>query len=149
CHIDQTLAWTSTRLQEWYRIKQRELPPASTELSHMVNLALSGDAGQRVLAAAALSWTPALNASSTNWITPILAQLLDDPYAAVRGVAERSCRKNGIAMPQPYDYSLDPKSRPSARDQLWKEWESTAQPLSNSQVLISQAGGIERDRFEA
>jgi len=102
-----------------------------------------------VLAAADLSWTPALHASSTNWITPVLAQLLDDPYAAVRCVAEHSCRKNGISLPQPYDYSMDPKSRPPVRDQLWKQWESSASVSLNTQLLTGQTGRIDRERFEA
>ena len=55
----------------------------------MALMALEGDAGQRVIAAEAIGWPPAQQASGTGWMAPFLAQLLDDPYDAVRFSAGR------------------------------------------------------------
>jgi hypothetical protein len=54
--------------------------------------ALSGDAAARVIAIAALGDTSARAASTTGWQPRVLAEALDDPYAAVRFVAARSLR---------------------------------------------------------
>ncbi|MBM3782505.1 MAG: hypothetical protein FJW29_12690 [Acidobacteria bacterium] len=40
-----------------------------------------------------MGWVPAQEASGTAWMVPVLAQLLDDPYDAVRFVAQRSLRQ--------------------------------------------------------
>jgi predicted CXXCH cytochrome family protein len=123
CHIDKTLTWSSAHLADWYGQPKTALP--DEKISHLANLALTGDAGQRVLAAWHLSWKPALQTSDTNFVPPLLAQLLDDPYAAVRCVAERSGRANGIPIPEIYDYTVDPTMRAPVRAQLWKELPSS------------------------
>ncbi|MBU6402474.1 MAG: hypothetical protein KGS61_19310, partial [Verrucomicrobia bacterium] len=88
-----------------------------------VRLALTGDAGQRVLMAWHLGWDPAWQASGKAWIAPVLAQLLDDPYAAVRCVAERSLRRLAPALvPADYDYTLSPEQRPPVRDAVFARW---------------------------
>ena len=54
---------------------------------------LRGDAGQRAIVAQAMGWAPAQQASGTDWMAPHLAQLLDDPYDAVRSsLRARSAR---------------------------------------------------------
>jgi predicted CXXCH cytochrome family protein len=146
CHIDRTLAWSSDRLTEWYGQAKTVLP--EEKLSHLANLALKGDAGQRVLAAWHLSWKPALQASATNLVQPLLAQLLDDPYAAVRCVAERSSRTNGLLVPEIYDYTIDPRARAPVRDQIWKDWEATSATPDASENFLLGNGRIDRGRFE-
>ena len=54
--------------------------------------ALSGDAAARVIATAALGDPDARAASGGGWQPQLLAEALDDPYAAVRFVAWRSLR---------------------------------------------------------
>ena len=51
---------------------------------------LRGDAGQRALAAWSMGWAPARQASGTGWMAVPLAMLLNDPYDAVRFIAQRS-----------------------------------------------------------
>ncbi|MBM3840711.1 MAG: hypothetical protein FJ398_22665 [Verrucomicrobia bacterium] len=127
CHLDKTLAWTAERLADWYRQPAPQLPANSTNVAHALRLALSGDAGQRALIAWHLSWPPALQSSTTNWIPPVLAQLLDDPYAAVRCVAERSLRSISNLTPPDYDFVSDPRSRPPVRERVWTTWQRELQ----------------------
>jgi hypothetical protein len=138
CHVDKTLDWTATRLEEWYQQKKPAMPAGATNVSRAVQLALSGNAGQRVLVAWHLGWNAALEASGTNWVAPVLAQLLDDPYAAVRCVAERSLRSISKFVPADYDYTVDPKSRPRVRERIWESWQSD-----------SSAGGMGEARLKA
>ena len=125
CHLDRPLAWTADRLVEWYRQPAPSMPGGSTEVAHALRLALSGDAGQRVLIAWHLSWRPALEISGTNWIPPVLGQLLDDPYAAIRCVAERSLRAISAAAPGDYDFAKDPRTRPPVREAVWTSWRAS------------------------
>ncbi|HET6408369.1 MAG TPA: cytochrome c3 family protein, partial [Chthoniobacteraceae bacterium] len=92
CHLDQTLNWTAQHLKAWYNQEVPQLPQQGRGTSHAIRLALAGDGGQRALVAWHFGWPPAQQASGTNWVAPLLGQLLDDPYAAVRIVAERSAR---------------------------------------------------------
>ena len=122
CHLDKSLGWTADRLTDWFHQPVPKLPETSTEIAHALQIALSGDAGQRVLIAWHLSWPAALQISGTNWIAPVLGQLLDDPYAAVRCVAERSLRAISDLTPSGYDYAQDARSRPAVREAVWASW---------------------------
>ena len=59
-------------------------PPA------VVEWLLAGDAGQRALMAWHLAWEPAHAVSGVGWQGALLELLLDDSYAAIRLIAERS-----------------------------------------------------------
>ena len=121
CHLDQTLSWTAQHLKAWYAQEVPEIPQQGRSLSHAVRLALAGDAGQRALVAWHLGWPQAQQSSGTNWQAAILGQLLDDPYAAVRLVAERSARTLDL-LPVNYDYTISPDQRAPAREALWVKW---------------------------
>jgi hypothetical protein len=138
CHVDKTLAWTAEHLTKWYQ--QPKAPLAEEKISHIAKLALTGDAGQRVLAAWHFSWKPALQVSSTNFVQPFLAQLLDDPYAAVRCVAERSSKINGLPLPENYDYTIDPRTRPLVHQELQKRWQ---------ELMTNSAAKPQLKQFEA
>ena len=90
CHLDKTLAWTGDYLAEWYGQERQPAPADERDLSAALLWTLTGDAGQRAIAAQAMGWKPAQAASGTDWMLPHLAQLLDDPYDAVRFIAGRS-----------------------------------------------------------
>src|SRR5690606_33699925 len=92
CHLDQTLAWTADYLAEWHGQERVELDDDQQELSAALLLGLRGDAGQRALIAWHLGWEPAQEVSGTDWMPPMLGQLLEDPYAAVRFIGRRSLR---------------------------------------------------------
>jgi hypothetical protein len=154
CHLDRTLGWTAEHLSAWYRQPAAALPPEAASTSQATQIALTGDAGQRVLIAWHLGWAPALQASGRDASIPLLGQLLDDPYAAVRCVAERSLRSLGWKAD--YDYVPDPRTRPPARDAVWRGWKESRAPgspalpatlLLNPGDLEAQAKAFE-DRLE-
>jgi predicted CXXCH cytochrome family protein len=126
CHLDQSLGWVAAKLTSWYRQPVPDLDPDTSTVAESVRLAVSGDAGQRALVAWHYGWEPARNASGANrprgWTEPVLGQLLDDPYAAIRCLAERSLRQAGMPVPAGYEYTLAPEARPPARDAVWKRW---------------------------
>jgi predicted CXXCH cytochrome family protein len=132
CHLDKPLEWTATRLAEWFGQPAPKLPDNSAGAAHAVRLALSGDAGQRVLIAWHLSWPEALRASGTNWIAAVLGQLLDDPYAAVRCVAARSLQAISGPTPPGYDFVQEPRLRASVREEVWRSWQRQWQATANA-----------------
>jgi hypothetical protein len=75
-----------------------------------VRIALTGNAAQRALITWHYGWEPALRASGIargpGWTEPVLGQLLDDPYAAIRCLAERSLKQSGGTPPAGYQYTV-------------------------------------------
>ena len=109
-------------MKEWY---QKPVPPLSSEqekISAAVLWLLRGDAGQRALVAWHAGWEPARKTSGQQWIAPILAPLLDDPYAAVRYIAARSLRKLPGFQEFSYDYIGPRSTRGAAREQAMAVW---------------------------
>jgi len=104
CHLDQTLAWTASHLQDWYDIEPPELIEDEKSIAESVRMTLQGDAGQRALMAWSMGWPAAREVSGSEWMTPYLLQLLNDSYPAVRIIANRSFRlQNGFD-----DFNFDP-----------------------------------------
>ncbi|MBN8246369.1 MAG: hypothetical protein J0L84_02875 [Verrucomicrobia bacterium] len=141
CHLDRTLEWTAQHLTGWFGHPAPALSETQKTVADSVRLALSGDAGQRVLMAWHLGWEPARQASGTSWIPPFLGLLLDDPYAAVRCVADRSLRATAPALrPSGYDYVVDPAERRPAWESVWGSWvretAGTAAPPLPAAVLV-------------
>lgn len=140
CHLDQPLAWTTEHLAQWYQHPKPALSTEQTQVAEVVRLALTGDAGQRALAAWHLGWAPAVEASGGGWGAPVLGQLLDDPYAAVRCVAERSLKKLAVPVPAGYDFAAAPGSRPAMREVILQTWSrqagASAQSTSAASTLV-------------
>lgn len=122
CHLDKTLAWTAGQLARWYQQPLPTLSAPETQIADSVRLALTGDAGQRVLIAWHLGWEPAMSASGRSWLPPVLGQLLDDPYAAVRCVAARSLKTLPGFTLQDYDFTVAPTDRPEIQTALLENW---------------------------
>ena len=130
CHLDQTLAWTGGQLAEWYGYSVPDLSAGQMAFAESVRLALTGDAGQRALIAWHLSWEPAVKVSGETWIPPILARLMDDSYAAVRCVGERSLRKISGLVPKDYDYTISPDARPTVLSSIFDPWNTNVSDAS-------------------
>jgi hypothetical protein len=98
CHQNRSLEWTSARLADWSPAAARtvRLPAATSDASAswsaLAVAALSGDAAARVIAAHELGDAAARSVSGRGWQAQLLVEMLDDPYAAVRFVAQRSLR---------------------------------------------------------
>jgi len=92
CHLDKTLAWTAEFLEKWYGQPKVALSHDEETIAASLLQLLRGDAGQRALAAWSMRWPSAQKASGTGWMAAPLAMLLNDPYDAVRLIAEESLR---------------------------------------------------------
>ena len=105
CHLDRTLAWSAGWLEEWYGLASPALTADQRSVSATVLAALRGDAGQRALAAWAMGWDSAHEASGSDWQAHYLRVLLEDPYPAVRHIARRSLsalpRAETLALARP------------------------------------------------
>ncbi len=119
CHLDRSLGWAATQLTGWYGQK----PVALTEDQKTVPAGalwlLQGDAGERALAAWHLGWAPAREVSTNLPFAALLGLTLDDPYSAVRFVAQRSLRSDPTYTQFPYDYVGDPSIRATSAESFW------------------------------
>lgn len=111
CHLDQTLAWSARHLNAWFRQPMPAVTGDFVDMPASVVWLLRGDAGQRALTAWHMGWEPARQTSGTNWMAPLLAEALDDPYAVVRHIAERSLRRVPGFATMDYDYVQTPDHR--------------------------------------
>lgn len=93
CHLDRTLEWTAKQLEGLYGIAAPPIPDTDDYfISYAARRAVQGDAAARAMIAWHMGWEPALEASGSDWMIPILATLLEDDYAAVRHIASNSLR---------------------------------------------------------
>ncbi|HEX8952834.1 MAG TPA: cytochrome c3 family protein, partial [Polyangia bacterium] len=122
CHLDRTLAWTAAALQRWYGTP---VPPLGAEERTVAASLLEvarGEAGVRALAAWSMGWAPAQAASASDWMAPLLIELLDDEYAAVRYVAYRSLRAIAGFEDLRYDYVGPEEARWAAQREARQRW---------------------------
>lgn len=113
CHLDKSLGWTARRLRERYGIESPPLDDDQDRVEAAAWLGLTGDAGQRALVAWAMGWPPAKRASNEAFMPRLLGTLMDDPYDAVRYIAERSLRS--LDNIDTHDLSYDFVERPDQR----------------------------------
>ncbi|MBL9128237.1 MAG: hypothetical protein JNL97_11340 [Verrucomicrobiales bacterium] len=143
CHQDRSLRWTADRLAEWYGQPRVEVPADRSGTAEIVRDLLAGDAGQRALAAWHLGWEPARALTGSDWQAPLLARLLNDPYAAVRYIAHRSLSGfpgySGFA----YDFATRPADQEaSVRAALgrWNGSERERDPATAAALLLGRDG---------
>jgi len=155
CHLDRTLDWTGRHLNRWYGTPAPELTDDERQTAASVIWLLRGDAGQRVVAAWHAGWAPALKASGSDWIAPILAQSLDDPYSAVRWVAYRSLKHLPGFKNFRYDFDGRPRDRAAAVIRARDRWESlpdgqerNAPSKDRPQVLLKARRKIDKNRLK-
>ena len=148
CHLDRTVAWTAKQLEAWYGLPHPALPPLLAAVPASIVWALGGDAGQRALAAWSFGWPAALeaSASSDDWIAPFLAQLLDDPYDAVRIVAARSLRRQPGFADFPIEANAPPAKQRSAVTRAWRRWRErrarAGRPVDPTYLIDPSAGAL-------
>jgi predicted CXXCH cytochrome family protein len=149
CHLDQTLAWSAENLSQWYGQEPVDLDADQQGISAAALWMLRGDAVQRALSAWSCGWQPARDASGTDWQPPILARLLEDPYAAVRLIAGRSLKRLGYDLN--YDFCAPAESRMAARREAVKRWQqSVADSIRDfpPHVLLDQERRVREDEVE-
>lgn len=154
CHLDKTLAWTAEYLTRWYDIPSPTLTPDESNISASVQWLLKGDAAQRAIAAWTFGWPAAWEASGDQWEAAILAQLLNDPYDAVRYVSFDSLRKLPGYDDVDYDFIGPKTDLDSARRTVLERWLHTTAAWRSDRtpaVLIDRSGlrQDEVDRLQA
>jgi len=142
CHLDRTLTWTAGALRRWYNTA--EVPLGSDEQSTAASLLwlLKGDAGQRAIVAQAMAWPPAQEVAGTEWMAPYLAQLLEDPYDAVRFTAIRSLKSLPGFAAAPLEVVATPAARRQSQLQVMSTWDRVrARPARTSPELLMTPNG--------
>ena len=84
CHLDRSLGDIANWMTRWYDQPKVEVPRPHQDVAASIHWLLSGDAVQRATMAWHMGYPPAKRASGDGWQAAYLAELLDDPYAAVR-----------------------------------------------------------------
>jgi hypothetical protein len=126
-----------------------ELTDEQNEYSAILLAALTGDAGQRALAAWTLGWQPAQTVSRTDWIAPILAQLLNDPYHAVRFVSQRSLKTLSKFKDTKVNPMANDAERARAFSDAMSKWQSLhAERTPNPHLLIDAQGNLNIEMFQ-
>lgn len=150
CHLDETLDWAASRLHEWYGSNRPTLSREDTEVSAAVLHALKGDAGQRAIVAWSLGWPEAHAASGQDWIAPYLAQLLEDPYDAVRYIATRSLKRLPGYADFDHDYIGRPDQLADGRIRALKRWQpnQVSGKSRRREVLVDPDGFLMTGRFD-
>jgi hypothetical protein len=148
CHLDKTLAWTADALQRLYGVPPLALAGQEKDVAASVIWLLRGDAGQRAVVAQSMGWPPAQEASGTGWMAPYLAQLLDDPYMALRFIVYRSLRSTPGFDGFDYDFTAPHSSRAAAVVRVVNDWhmrgDGTAR-RGDSQLLMDGDGSVRLD----
>ena len=145
CHLDRTLAWTAQHLTEWHAQPSVALTDEQITVAAGVRWMLQGDAGIRALAAWNAGWAPAQRASGTDWMQPYLAQLLADPYYAVRFVAARSLRSlPGAPDLAGYDELMQQADATSFVRRSQDAWQA---PQRTNQATLLDGRSLQWDAF--
>lgn len=126
CHLDRSLQWTATHLQEWFGHKPFTDSDRHAAVPMAVRLLLTGDAMQRAVTAAAFGRTEAMAASGSDWQPAVLAHLLNDPYAVVRYVAGRSLREYDAFGELQADFLDDASVRELSVSRALQRWVEAA-----------------------
>ncbi|HEU4420391.1 MAG TPA: C cytochrome precursor [Planctomycetota bacterium] len=147
CHLDQTLAWTGAHLQQWYGIAAPAVTGDAATFAAGVRWALEGNAAQRALVAWSLGWAPAREAAGEDWMVPMLAELLDDPYGAVRIIAGRSLATFAAFQDVRYEPRLDAAGRGQLKQDVLARWRARASTpgAARPAVLLGADGALQAD----
>jgi Cytochrome c7 and related cytochrome c/Cytochrome c554 and c-prime len=151
CHLDKTLEWTSNYLEKWYEAPKVPLSHDEETIAASLLWLLKGDAGQRALVAWSMGWTPAQQASGTNWTPPYLSGLLDDPYDAVRYIAYRSLRSVPGLGGVTYDFIAPSERRLADVAKALSLWQSMRRPSeirADPALLFERDGSLNAERVK-
>ena len=108
-------------MNSWYDIATPTLNQDDKSIAAGALWALRGDAGQRVITAWHFGQSPARKTSGTDWMIPLITELMKDPYAAVRWVAYDALRKDEALKEIVYDFDAPESSRNQRVEQILAE----------------------------
>ncbi|MEO1969953.1 MAG: C cytochrome precursor, partial [Pirellulaceae bacterium] len=121
------------------------------QVAASVQWLLKGDAGQRALMAWSYGWSDAQQAAGTQWMAPYLGQLLEDPYDAVRYIAQRSLNRiPGFEEVEGgfLGNSAQQKESHASVLTIWSQQTGPPQIKNVLRLLIDSEGNIMTKRFD-
>jgi len=144
CHLDRTLAQVADDLERWYGQKRPEgiddeAPAAAIEWM------ISGNAVQRAVAVAHVAYPYVQETSGNDWLAPIVAHCLTDPYPAVRYIAGHALETLPGYAGFGSDYVADVVARELQRQRATDMWT----PVDAPPATLVSAAGLDSARFEA
>ncbi|MFO1063779.1 MAG: ammonia-forming cytochrome c nitrite reductase subunit c552 [Pirellulales bacterium] len=143
CHIDRTLEWTNNNLARQFGHKQVELSDEECNTAAAVIWLLKGDGVQRAIAAWHLGWEPAQQIGGSDWQSPLLAQVLHDPYTAVRYQVVQSLKKNKTMSFEGIDFIGSDEQLERNRTEVvrrWLELEPSQPRIDRPALLMTEQG---------
>jgi nitrate/TMAO reductase-like tetraheme cytochrome c subunit len=155
CHLDKTLPWSAAAMNKWYGKEIPKFTQTQTSVAAALLWLLQGDAGQRALAAWSMGWDDAQAASGTDWIAPLLAEGLHDPYDAVRFIARRSIRSLDGFQAFEFDALSPATVRVEAVQRIRDKWHQAADRpqrvdetllLGEKGLLLNKLQTLQKDR---
>ena len=150
CHLDKTLDWTAQRLQERYGHEVPRLTPDQQTIAGSILSALTGDGAQRAFACWNMGWEPARTVSGDDWMPPILARLLVDPYPAVRGTARLSLQTIHGFDQIVYDHVGPVPQREAAQLQALEIWNTQSRAQNGDSLdhlLLDSRGDLREEEL--
>jgi hypothetical protein len=133
-------------LNGWTNAPRPALTKEQSSVAASVSWLLRGDAGQRALMAWSYGWEAARQSSGSDWLAPYLAQLLVDPYDAVRYIAYRSLRRLPGFDDLRYDFMGPPTDRERARRSVLAQWRRAGATGPREALLIGPNGRLRQDQ---
>ncbi|MGZ3440957.1 MAG: cytochrome c3 family protein, partial [Polyangia bacterium] len=149
CHVDRTLQWTADALRRWYGAPPPRLTDEQRTVAAGVLDVARGEAGVRAIVAWSLGWSAARAASDGDAMAPVLIELLDDEYSAIRYIAYQSLRKITGFSDFKYDYVAAPEARWAAQHEARERWSrSAAATQERRPELLFANGRFQRGELE-
>ena len=151
CHLDKTLDWTAEHLAKRTKKTKTIVPDIHKTTAASAVWLLNGDAGQRAIAAWHMGWEPALIASGTGWQSPMLADSLNDPYSAVRYIANKALLKQPGFDSFKFDFVADEIERLEKQKKamgIWLNSEKSNYPTPSENILLNNQGLRQQMRIQ-
>ena len=155
CHLDRTLGWAAQTLAAWYGGAPTPVTTdagraalASTTARAVEEL-LAGDAATRAVVAAAFGRREAHATAGDGWEAALLAELVDDPYAAVRHVALESLGALPGFRDFPGDFVSSPESRHEQQRLALACYAASARPPVSAALPLDSRGQRDEARIRA
>ena len=151
CHLDKTLDWTAEHLAKRTKKTKTNVPDIHKTTAASAVWLLNGDAGQRAIAAWHMGWEPALIASGTGWQSPMLADSLNDPYSAVRYIANKALSKQPGFDSFKFDFVADEIERLEKQKKamgIWLNSEKSNYPTPSENILLNNKGLRQQMRIQ-
>ncbi len=140
CHVDKPLAWTADKLAELYGAPRVNVSDRQRTTSQTLLDLLAGDAAERAIAAFALGRAEAVRAAGDDFQAAFLAELLDDPYSAVRRVAGRAIAHFPEGRELGYDYLAPEEARTQARSLVLERFRARGGRKHGAPLLLDERG---------